>query len=203
MLYLTQEASLFFLRVSKLALISGLVSWTHFHERLAALRTMCRPSDPSCLFATRVLAQAEWNLESNWELGEKSIASSDESTRKASSDNTPNGSSAHEDDQLYFCTTLIPGLTVWQFNKHDDDFFPSVPHGHWQGKKYPKLDAYLGWIYRGSTQIGREPRKNIIALWNDNKFREFAASAIDYYLTHNVLHNGWRVSRPRRLPRRR
>ena len=204
MQYLTREASSLFLRTSKLSLIAGLLSWTHFHERLAALLSMSNPNDPSHQFAIRILTLEAWDLDSNWEFGEESTASSDEMGNQKSSLNSPIvDSSVDADNQLYFCATSIPGLTAWQFNKHDDDFFPSVPHGHWHGRKQPKLDAYLGWTYRGSTQIGREPRKKIIALWNDKKFREFSAAAIDYFITHNILHNGWRVSRPRRLPRRR
>lgn len=206
MKHLTREASSIFLKTSKLALITGLVSWTHFHERLAAMLSMSNPNDPSHRFALRILTLEEWDIDQNWELGEESVVSSDDlKNQKSPSPFKSTGaySSGDEDEPIYFCTTLIPGLTSWQFNKHDDDFFPSVPHGHWHGQKNPKLDAYLGWKYRGSMQIGREPRKNIIALWNDKKFREFAAAAIDYYITHNVLHNGWRVSQPRRLPRRR
>lgn len=203
MRYLTREASSLFLKTSKLALIAGGIGWTHFHERLAALRSMCRPHDPSYLIATRILALEEWDLESNWELGEESRVPSDERKNQVTSNSSRIAPSADGDDYSYFCTTSIPGLTAWQFNKHDDDFFPSVPHGHWLGQKHPKLDAYLGWTYRGSTQIGREPRRKIISLWNDKKFREFAAGAIDYFISHNILHNGWRVAQPRRLPRRR
>lgn len=202
--YLTREASSVFLSTSKLALVTQVVSWTHFYERLEALRSMSSHNDPSHKFAARILKLEDLNLDLNWDLGEETLVTSDESENKNFSISSKGFKPAvDEDDQIYFCATFIPGLTAWQFNKHDDDFFPSVPHGHWHGAKHPKLDAYLGWKYQGSTQIGREPRKKIIALWNNKKFREFAVAAIGYFSTHNKLFGGWRVSRPLRLPRRR
>jgi hypothetical protein len=104
---------------------------------------------------------------------------------------------------LQFTPGALTGLTQWVFHQSDPDYFPSVPHGHYQGKKQPKLDAYLGWIYDGSRQTGREPRAKIIALWNDQKFRDFARTAINFYIASFPSYRGWRVPDPRVLPRRR
>jgi hypothetical protein len=94
------------------------------------------------------------------------------------------------------------GLHQWYFRQADPDFFPSIPHGHRRNQVKVKLDAYRGWIYNEDRQIGREPRWNIIALWNDKRFRSFASIAIHYYL---ATYPGflWRVSHPLKLPRQR
>jgi len=60
----------------------------------------------------------------------------------------------------------VRGLKEWVFHQYDPDFHPSVPHGHFQRRNQPKLDPYLGWVYRGSKQIDRKPRQAIIDLWN-------------------------------------
>lgn len=88
------------------------------------------------------------------------------------------------------------------FHKYDADFHPSIPHGHFKGGNQPKLDPYLGWVYRGAKQIQREPRNSIVALWNEADFREFALGAIAYYMGAFPNYR-WRVPNPRRLPRRR
>jgi hypothetical protein len=106
-----------------------------------------------------------------------------------------------EDIYLFFIPSGITGLTSWQFHPFDDDFFPSIPHGHNRKNDGIKLDPYLGWIYRGSRQTAREERRKIVALWNDDGFRRAALLAIDYYLNHHPTFTGWRVSNPRRLPR--
>jgi hypothetical protein len=97
----------------------------------------------------------------------------------------------------------VNGFSAWHFNQYDPDFFPSVPHGHFNEREARKLDAYLGWIYEGTKQVDREKRRLIIELWNNEEFRRFAATAIDYYLDHHSSYKVWRVSNPRKLPLKR
>lgn len=94
----------------------------------------------------------------------------------------------------------VNGFSAWHFNQYDPDFFPSVPHGHWKEKEARKLDVYLGWVYEGAEQVSREKRRLIVDLWNNEEFRRFAETAIDYYLDHHPSYKGWRVSNPRKLP---
>jgi hypothetical protein len=108
-----------------------------------------------------------------------------------------------DDELLYFIPGPGTGLTHWVFHPFDVDYFPSVPHGHFQGRPQPKLDAYLGWVYQGSKQISRETRQSIILLWNEDKFRALASTAIQFYLNQFPHYTGWRVSKPKVLPRRR
>jgi hypothetical protein len=88
------------------------------------------------------------------------------------------------------------------FHRYDDDFFPSVPHGHRKDARR-KLDAYLGWVYSGSAQQSREPRWKIVALWNEAAFRDLARASIHYFVERHPAYVGWRVRNPLRLPRRR
>lgn len=103
------------------------------------------------------------------------------------------------DNSLAFKIESGP-LKGWEFHQADDDFFPSIPHGHEYGRKQPKLDAYLGWVYRKDQQIRRIDRTSIVNLWNDRDFRDFARVAIEYYLNRFPKYEGWRVSDPLTLP---
>lgn len=206
MKYLTRNASRVFLNTSKTAHLVGLISWSQLMDRLVALRDMCRPGDPSWLFADRILRLEEWDSESNWPYEGDSPSNLSQGPHSASSFGSSLDYLPDEDDEdsyLCFFPGTTTGLSAWEFHQYDDDFFPSVPHGHWNGKSQPKLDPYQGWTYHGSEQKRREPKKNIVALWNDRQFREFAEIAIEYYLTHHPNYNGWRIPNPRRLPRRR
>lgn len=56
------------------------------------------------------------------------------------------------------------------------------------------MDVYLGYIYETSksninkgNEIGREKRKFIINLRNDDKFREVAIGSIEFYLDPPTL----------------
>jgi hypothetical protein len=104
---------------------------------------------------------------------------------------------------LRFVAAAATGMSMWYFNQYDADYHPSIPHGHHvQARPGLKLDAYLGHVYRGSTQVRREPRANIVALWNDQKFRQFARTAISWYMASYPAYR-WRVADPLRIPRRR
>jgi hypothetical protein len=103
---------------------------------------------------------------------------------------------------------FIPGgaighLRRWHFHKYDPDPHPSVPHGHDEGKPFPKLDSYLGWIYASTTnKNGRLSKNDTRALWNDQRFRDFSTAALVHFAQGNPRYV-WRVDYPMRLPRRR
>lgn len=106
---------------------------------------------------------------------------------------------------LSFTTNISKTIrTTWDFILGDPDHKPSIPHGHSNKNHQINLDPYLGHIYNMSTSAnqGRETRAFINALWNDQKFRDFALKQINWFINFN--HNfKWRVSNPHVLPRRR
>ena len=206
MQYLTRAAARLFLNSSKDAFFLGLISWSQLLDRLVALRGMCSPSNPSGIAADRILRVEEWQTDDEWEYeGESPSNKRQGSDYQSSFESTLDYPSGEDEDGAFlrFIAGTNTGLSNWEFHQYDDDFFPSVPHGHWNGRHQPKLDPYQGWVYKGSKQQWREPRKNIVSLWNERQFREFALVAIDYYRTHYPNYDGWRVVNPMRLPRRR
>ena len=98
---------------------------------------------------------------------------------------------------------VISHLQRWRFIKGDPDPMPSVPHGHDEGRSFPKLDPYLGYIHASTTQIAeRLSQDDTRALWNDDRFRDFASAALIHFVQENPSYT-WRVPFPMRLPRRR
>lgn len=164
---------------------------------------MCAPNTAFSIDVNRLLVlEGEQQHEEDWPLGEPEPRDRTSNIEAGWGGFTERGDD--EDDVLiYFRAGGRTGLTAWQFHPYDPDFFPSVPHGHHLQKAKMKLDAYLGWIYQRSNQVGREPRWKIIELWNDQQFRVVAADALNYYLTNHPTYRGWRVVNPRKLPRRR
>jgi hypothetical protein len=109
---------------------------------------------------------------------------------------------------LYLITNQVGVLgEKWVFHQYDDDFFPSVPHGHLKAKSPVKLDAYRGYAYdtaRGNTPLARENRDFIVGLWRDGKSRVLAHKALDYFVAHPPSFDWWsqrRILHPLRLPR--
>ena len=70
---------------------------------------------------------------------------------------------------------------MWELHKYDDDFFPSVPHGHIG--KY-KLDVMNGNVYQASTKqlVGHATKKELRILQTNGKFQEFALAHIQWYM---------------------
>jgi hypothetical protein len=194
---LTRFASRAYLSNARLALEAGISSWVDFAEHMRFIVSSAALTDPVSQYAKRVLAVTDEDVHSDWALGEAEGSSDGKDTR-------PNADmrSASPDYRAFFRAT-VPHMSDWIFHPFDPDFRPSVPHGHWDGAPNPKLDVYLGWVYRNSQQIRREPRRNIIALWNDRDFRRFAKRTIEYYLKHHPHYSGWSVSQPLKLPRTR
>ena len=75
-------------------------------------------------------------------------------------------------EKLYNC--------VWTFHKYDEDFMPSVPHGHSGGYK---LDVYDGAVYSGASSkaVGYATKKELKRLQNNKDFRRFALEHIAWY----------------------
>jgi hypothetical protein len=125
---------------------------------------------------------------------------------KAHPDLAPRSGVANdEDDWLEFIPAgPIGHLKAWRFIVGDPDPHPSVPHGHEHGRAFPKLDPYLGWVYAAPNQTSRRLSKDDTrALWNDQRFRDFAAAALLHFSQANTVGFPRRVANPFRLPRRR
>jgi hypothetical protein len=96
-------------------------------------------------------------------------------------------------------------IRKWEFHQYDYDPFPSIPHGHEVGNGRVKLDVYRGTVTSNDPRpMRRESRKAIVGLWNDDRFRIFAARAVEHYIAN------WGISyfadrgilHPRRFPKR-
>lgn len=194
---LSKHASRAYLENARLAFVAGVCSWVDFAEQMRFVVASANTSDPAAQYARRVLAVSDEDDHVDWELGESNGGSNEKDAR------TGAVIQLGPSDHRFFFMTAIPHMSEWIFHPFDPDFRPSVPHGHWRGASSPKLDVYLGWIYRNSHQIRREPRRNIIALWNDKGFRRFAKKSIKYYLKHHPHYSGWPVADPLKLPGKR
>ncbi|WP_155999227.1 hypothetical protein [Thioalkalivibrio sp. ALJ16] len=203
MIYLEREASELYFELSRFYFHAEKLSWTHYLDRMLALKNMCEPDDPVSEQAKRILLVEEWNSEEGWSLenDERDDDSPPSHVNKSSEDEAHPG--LRRDKKGYFqFISRKKGLNDWVFHQFDRDFHPSIPHGHFKGKNQPKLDSYLGWVYQGSKQIKRLKRDLIVDLWNDEEFRTFAHIAIEWYMYEFPSYN-WRVSNPLMLPRRR
>jgi len=193
---LDRDAALAYLDCTRWSFFGGLISWSQCLDRLAAFVSLCEQDSDARRYAKRVLRMEDYTAQTDWPLGEPPTAEGSDSPSAL----LPG---ADDSDQLLY---LVPpsstGLSDWEFHRYDADFFPAVPHGHGRDKPQ-KLDPYLGWVYRGSVQLSREPRRNIVALWNEAAFRDLALASIRYFIEHHSTYSGWRVPNPLRLPRRR
>jgi len=173
--YLTSEAAKSYYRLSMGAAHYGLVSLTPTMVRLRALRSMCAPGDPTCKVVEEFLLENDFNVDDEWRDDDEKSKDEDSGVQAGSRESVIENRIDEFGNQVaHLWANASTGLAQWEFHQSDPDFFPSIPHGHFMGRRQPKLDAYVGWIYRGAEQIGREPKKKIIALWNDTTFRDFA-----------------------------
>lgn len=201
--FLFREAAQDFFHLTLLSYEYHMIDESIFLERLAVLSSLGDPSNGATIFSNEILQDRDWPRdESDWlddrPGQERSELDGNDSWRSAE------GGSDDDPDDLIIHLVISVGGNEWDFHPFDEDWFPSVPHGHKVlGRPTVKLDPYLGWVYDKSKKSGRLKRKAIISLWNDEKFRKTAIIAIDYYLEHHPHYRGWRVPRPRRLPRRR
>ena len=203
MKHLSYRAAADLLELIRLSQFAGLAAWTETMDRLLALCAMCAQKNPSRTAAERILTLNEWPIADDWEEGEIEPALHEQG-RSTLGPGVRNGGDIDDDpDFLYLYLGPHTGLAKWEFRPFDADPYPSVPHGHGEGRDRPKLDPYQGWVYDRTRQVRREPRKKITALWNDRVFRKFALETIRLHLEHHPYHGDWRVENPLRLPRRR
>lgn len=75
-------------------------------------------------------------------------------------------------ERLYNC--------VWTFHKYDEDFLPSVPHGH--SGEY-KLDVNNGNVYNKSSDkaVGHATKKELDRLHRNKDFQQFTKEHIAWY----------------------
>lgn len=189
---LNADAANDYLRLTLFAFDHGLVGRTHYEARLNLLRAIAAPQDGAAHYATDLLGE-HVDDEHPW------FSDAEAEFEEFAPIETSGPYFDEEDQSLAFKICTGP-LKDWEFHQADDDFFPSIPHGHEHGRKQPKLDVYLGWVYRKDEKVRRVDRTSIIRLWNDRDFRDFARIAINYYLDQFPRYSGWRVTDPRILP---
>lgn len=202
MSYLHKEASNLHFEISRFHFHTDELSWTHYLDRMVTLTKICDPNDPVFKRAMQIILSEEWDISDEWLSGNEGFNKTNTGGGDADiSDEIQQGLTRDTNNYLQFLSK-IKGLDKWVFHQYDADFHPSIPHGHFKSKKHPKLDAYLGWIYKGSQQVDRLSRNLIIELWNDDEFRLFARTSIEWYMGKFPNYN-WRITTPLRLPRRR
>jgi hypothetical protein len=170
---------------------TGLISLYEWRERLRSLQLMIEPHVRS----QERVASLEIDVIRAAEEAEPA-AVPDSSFASNSCDEAP------DDGMLHFNPDSKTGLAHYRFKIGDPDDEPSIPHGHYKAQKHPKLDVYQGGVYdKTKALLWKEPTKRMVALWNDQKFRDFALQAIKQYQISYPKHR-WRVVNPLRLPRR-
>jgi hypothetical protein len=182
MTYFIRKASKDYYLLSRKAYIAGLIGWAHLLDRAWLARELTRDRDPVHIQTSGLLMSAE-TAYSPFHIDAETDDLRESKLEISIEEDCVDGK-ADEENQLHLIAK-VNGLRAWHFNQYDPDFFPSVPHGHWNEKETRKLDAYLGWQYEGTRQVGLEKRSVIIDLWNTDEFRLFARTAIDYYLDHH------------------
>jgi hypothetical protein len=191
---LKSEAANEFLRLTLVSYECGIIGREHFESRLRVLIDIGDAAGGAVHFVGDILGDGASSIEVSWP--------ETEGANVGKSDEVKTSGLYFDDTDQSFAFRLIAGpLRDWEFHQADDDFFPSIPHGHHLAKKRHKLYAYLGWCYNSDKQIGRVDRNSIVHLWNDRDFRKFARIAINYYLNHHSKYTGWRVVDPRILPK--
>lgn len=202
---ISREAARDFLHLTVRSYDSGMIGKTVLLERLVVLVSLGRRTDRAVALAREVLDDTGWISEGNgWsnDISDGGAPPRSKTTRsEGSSDEEQDG--PDPDDRVLYLVASVGGQD-WMFHPYDDDPFPSVPHGHARPRKSArKLDPYQGWVYDRTRQLARVARQDIIALWNDEKFRATARISINYYLEHHPHHVFKNVRNPRKLPRRR
>lgn len=121
------------------------------------------------------------------------------------------GKANHDHLMELYVTKQAGEHCQWEFYDNDADPHPSVPHGHGIQKTQLRLDPYTRAILekqKGLREIGREKKKYIRQLWNDQKFRDYALMAIRNFINSGSVgkHYNWRgirgISNPSCLPKR-
>lgn len=201
--FLSRDAAQDYFHLTLLSYECYMIDEPSFLERMVVLSSLGDPSHGATIFANEILQDRDWPRDENDWFDDTPEQERSDLSGNDRGQSTEGGSDDDPEDLIIHLVIAVDG-NEWEFHPFDDDWFPSVPHGHKiPGRPTDKLDPYLGWVYDKSKQSARLKRKAIISLWNDEKFRKTAIVAIDYYLEHHPHYRGWRVPKPRRLPRRR
>ncbi len=180
----------------------GIIDVSIVLERLAALSSLGNSAHGATVFANEILHDHDWTKGDNDWFDDRSGRETSELSENHHGRSADRQLDDESDDRIHLAIAV--GGINWIFHPFDDDWFPSVPHGHKRsGRPTDKLDPYLGWVYDKSKQTGRLKRKDIITLWNNEGFRVTASRSIDYYLENHPHVSRWRVRNPRKLPLRR
>ena len=194
MLFLSDEARDDFLVLSYHSYTHKLISWSEFMSRLGVLNSLCGASENALLLKDDYIVPEpvdEEVSEEEWLARHQSRAG------------------RHLSKQLSGCNQAVKPegylefkYREWKFIKGDPDPLPSVPHGHWQTKHIHNLDAYQGHVFEKTKWLRRVSREEIILLWNDVDFRQFAREELDHFISNNPSFT-WRVTKPRQIQSKR
>lgn len=82
----------------------------------------------------------------------------------------------------------------WVFTRQDPDPYPSTPHGHLNSsnRPWPKLNPYTGRVFKEKHKEDdkmRLTKKQMILLWEDDKFRDFCRSHVVWYREAHPHHD--------------
>ena len=209
-MYLDDAGAHVYLITTDLALEWGLIGWGEYATRLLCLRDILEPSADVHGLVCERLDFLDHDIAHGWpdggELGSPAVGAALEQVNDAG-EPQPALAPRRNPSLVHFITTRAGVLgDKWLFHQSDDDFFPSVPHGHLKTKPQVKLDAYRGYTYdtgKGNQALARERRDFIVGLWRDAKFRVFALRALDYFIERHPSFNWWGcrgILHPRRLP---
>jgi hypothetical protein len=93
----------------------------------------------------------------------------------------------------------------WVFTRQDEDPYPSTPHGHLRNpnRTWPKLNPYVGRVFARKHQENvklRLTKKQMIALWSDQRFRDFCRSHVLWY-TERFPQHTFSVTHHLRFPK--
>lgn len=200
MTYLDYNAADTYLTLALRSYDLRLIDRWGLEQRLACLKDMLDPNDP---LHDRLEQQAGAQFETQWPAEDEgetfvTLARVGSAKRQRTS-----ASQVVPPLVIHLVVRSVVGMKRWVFHEYDEDPFPSVPHGHENGKKNPKCDPYTGRVYdshRNEIQRDRLARRTLVELWQHDKFREFALKSIIWYEEAHPFYT-FRVNHPRRLPR--
>lgn len=201
-IFISPNAARDFLRLSLLSYGSAIIGERALIQRLRKLVEFGSKEDESIAAANGIMDYLDWRFNSNSLFDSLRDAEPIGSMLEESETlDSPSFRDRTDDFALHLIMNLGPDR--WDFHPFDNDWFPSIPHGHKKGSKSTvKLDPYLGLTYDGSKLCSKISKNHVVQLWNSEPFREMALRAIEFYLENHPGYKGWRVTNPRRLPRR-